>query len=345
MENVNISYENSGISELEKGFLNILPSGYESYVDISRLSELGLDALVREVIAIASGRSGEVASFFMLVLGVSLIASLASFVSSPISPAVRGGVAAAASLAVFLALYPLFEATAESLEALTGFFSALVPTLTAYLALGGGSASALGAASGLSLTLWFTALIGGSLLLPLTAASFASSTVSSTLGGVSERVGIGVGRSVKRVIGGVGAVLAAVFSLQTFVSVAADGVKMRAAKYAAGNLIPMVGSSVSGALSALGGGLSAVGGIIGASSVAVIVAMSLSPLVLLLLYRLALYLSSVALELSSSGADGPIKSFMNSLDILISVYITTIIIYIFEIILIVKGGAAVFGAT
>ena len=118
---------------------------------------------------------------------------------------------------------------------------------------------------------------------------------------------------------------------------------MRAARYAAGGLIPTVGSAVSGAISTLVGGLSAVGGIIGASSVFVISAMALSPLVMLLLYRLAFYLASLVGEFSGFRCEA-VEAFSSALDTLVSVYAVTTTVYILEIILLISGGNAVIGA-
>ena len=208
--------------------------------------------------------------------------------------------------------------------------------------LSGGSATAASCASGLNITLWLTGLLSERLLLPVVVAVFVGSAASSVLGGASERVGVGIVRGFKRLIGAIGAIVAAVFGLQTYISVAADSAAIRAAKYAAGGLVPVVGSTVSGALSTLAGGLYSLGGVIGASSVAVIVAMALSPLVLLLLYKLALYVCTLFLEFSGVGG-GCISGFSSALDSLISVYVMTIIIYIFEVVMLIWGGKAILG--
>lgn len=344
MENVKLSYQNNAISNLEQGFIESIPEGYRGFANVGEISSLGMDALVSEVLGAISGGMGEVVSFFLIAFGVTLMFSLASLSSSPMSGAVRGGVSAVACMAIFASLYPLFYSAAEALAEVGGFFGGLVPTLTAYLALGGGGGTAAAAASGLSMTLWLTGLFSERLLLPMAAAVFASSALSSAVGGVSEKVGASVSRSFGRLIGTVGAVVAATFALQTYISVAADSVSVRAAKYAASGLVPAVGGVVSGAISTLGGGLAAVGGIIGASSVAIIVAMAISPLALLLMYKLALYLCSLFLEFTGTDAKtSPIAAFTGALNTLISVYVVTMIIYIFEIIVLIWGGKSILG--
>ena len=120
----------------------------------------------------------------------------------------------------------------------------------------------------------------------------------------------------------------------------ADSAAMRAAKYTAG-LIPVVGGTVSGALSTLAAGLSYAKGIIGIGAIAVILGMALSPLILLLLYRLALSISLTLSELLGAAVMAKaLSAFRFSLDSLIAVYALSAVIYIFEILLFVKIGVA-----
>ena len=344
MKNENVSYQNEAIKELESGFEAILPDGYEGFADIESLSGIGIDSLLHELSGALNDGSGELSSFLLAVMGVSVVLALSSRFSSPISSSVRGGVLAVSCLSIFIALYPIFLSTTAALADIGSFFTALSPLLTSYLALGGGSATAVSAASGLGITVWLTGLLGGGMLIPTVSALFVNASLAGSLGGVSERLGDSITHGFKRLIGALGAVVAGVFGLQTYISVAADSATMRAAKYAAGSLVPIVGSAVSGALSTLAGGLSLLGGTMGAASVAVIVSMSLSPLVMLLLYKLIVYLATLFLELSGSRAEAScMAGFGGALDALISVHVMTIIVYIFEIILLVKGGKNIFG--
>jgi hypothetical protein len=98
-------------------------------------------------------------------------------------------------------------------------------------------------------------------------------------------------------------------------------------------------------MSTIIGGLSGLGGIIGASSVLVIISISLAPLIYLLLYRLAFSFSALLSDMIGGEASGTVKVYAGSLDILISVYVMTTIIYIFEVILVIIGGNMIFGGT
>lgn len=344
MENVNNSYQNTAVSELGQEFLDVLPDGYEGIGDAGELSALGIDSLLAEIGATVKEGGGEVLSFLFLIFGVTLLVSLVSLVCAPMQRAASGGVSAAASLAVFGALYPMVSSAVGALRSMGEFFGALVPILTSFLALGGGAGTASGAATGLGITVWLLGLLSGKLLLPIMTAIFATSALSSAFGGASARVAESIKRAFTSVIGILTAAVAALFALQTYVSVCADSVAMRAAKYAAGGLIPIVGGAVSGALSTLAGGLGSLGGVIGGSSVAVIALMALSPLVMLLLYRLAFYLCGMLGDILGGGKCGCISAFASALDTLIAAYIMTTIIYIFEVILLIWGGNKIFGA-
>ena len=73
-------------------------------------------------------------------------------------------------------------------------------------------------------------------------------------------------------------------------------------------------------------------------SVLVIVTIALAPLAVLLLYRLALSLSIGLLEFVGASVKEPFSAFRYSLDTLIATYCISVIIYVFEIILFLKGG-------
>ena len=82
-------------------------------------------------------------------------------------------------------------------------------------------------------------------------------------------------------------------ALQTTLSASADSVAMRTAKYALGQMIPAVGSTVSGTLSTVAVSLELVKNTVGAGGLGVILTLLLPPLV-------ELYLLSAALSLTKA---------------------------------------------
>ena len=123
---------------------------------------------------------------------------------------------------------------------------------------------------------------------------------------------------------------------------AADSAAMRAAKYAASGLIPIVGTTVAGAISTLAAGLSYARGIIGGGAIAVIVYLALSPLVLILLYRLALSIVVIFADFTGAKAvSRMLSAYRFALDMTLSAYSLSALIYVFLIIVFLRIGVDV----
>ena len=324
------------ISDFEK----LLPDGYEGAGDASFLSEMtSIKALLSEISSTISGQAGEVVKFFGVLLGCIALCALCSGLPNKILDAVELCLGIICSLLIFGYVQPLFDEIFSSVSNLNSFFCSLIPLMTAVTAMGGGTTGASVQAT----AMYSTAAIGQSVFLQifssLSSFGLAMSLISS-FGGATDSVVKGVKSTFSWVIGICTTVIAASFSLQTMIAGAADSAAMRAAKYTAG-LIPVVGGTVSGALSTLAAGLSYAKGIIGAGAIAVMLSMMLSPLILLLLYRFALLASQTLCELLTVGTiSKAISAFRFSLDSLIAVYALSAIIYVFEILLFIKIGVA-----
>ena len=84
------------------------------------------------------------------------------------------------------------------------------------------------------------------------------------------------------------------------------------------------------------------GVVIGVGSIWVLLSVFLSPLALLLMYRLMLSLSvSLSEIIGAKLSERCFSSFRFSLDTLISVHSLSLIIYVFQIILFVKSGVSI----
>ena len=337
--NENIYLKNTAEDLLDR-FEEVLPSGMGDLASAEGISALGIDKLISEILSLISGGIGSVAPVFLLALGGGMLAALGSLVGTKMSGRAASMISVILSLSLLAVLYPSISAALGALGELSGFFGSLMPVVSAIPILGGGVSTGATASMGMQLTLWIMGGVCGSVL-PAVIASMLAASALGDIGGVGE-LGRGVKSVFTKVIGISTAVLAGITALQTFISVCADSATMRLAKYAASDMIPVVGGAVSGALATLAGGLSYAGGIIGAGSVAAILSIALSPLVMLLLYKLALEAAQTVCS-SVSGSVSCISGLSGVLDALISVYVMTIIIYIFDIITIVSGGVGIIG--
>ena len=328
-------------------FLEIVPEGSISFDGEGEvLSGVGIDSLMQEVIDAFRGSLGGAFSFLMLTLGVCvflLAADSLSEISSGFGEHVTAGVSLISSLLIFLGMRPLIASVRSGLLSLSSFFAALIPVITGVSAAGGAANTAAAEAFNMNLTLTIVERASTLLLLPISLALFALSLLSGLESrGISSVAGslrgafmwiLGIGTAV--VIGAV--------SMQSVIAGAKDSAYLRAAKYAASGMIPVVGSTVSQALATLAGGLSFVKSTVGIASVMIILSIALAPLISLVLYRAAISFGISFLQIAGSGGGvRMLSAFRTAADTLIAVYSMSTMIYISEIIIFVKSGVGAF---
>ena len=324
-------------------FEKILPDWLSGITeDEGRLREtVGIQAILNELISAIKGEGSQITSFFLMLVGCVTLINLAGTAGGQIGDTASSGVGVICSVLIFGVLSTAFEEISSSLDQLNLFFSSLIPITASVTAVGGGVQTATVSAGGMYLTLQLVGGIGQQLLLALASLGLGVSLLSSVGGSVLTSVVRGIRSTFFWVLGIFSAIISAGISLQTLVASAQDSLSIRAAKYMTTGLVPIVGSTVSGALSTLASGLSYVKDVIGAGSVIAIVGMIISPLALLLLYRLSLSLAGILSDFTGSFAGRIFDSFRFSLDMIISVFALSAVIYIFEIILFIKIGVAI----
>lgn len=331
--------------ELLDEFSSIIPDGVDvSVEDVT--SELGIEAILSEISAALADRTGEAVGFFLLLLGFAVIISLTTHASLGTDPALDSGVQTAvstiAAAAIFTSLYDVCAAVSKSLNSVVDFVSSAVPIFTLISTSSGAVTTASTQAFNMNLTLALIEKFCTGTLLPTSFAVFSLGFTASVTDSGAGNVAKGVKSVFMWGVGLVGSVLAAVIAMQSVVASAADNAALRAARYAASGMIPIVGSTVASALSTLGGGMAYLKSTVGMGSVAVILVLSIAPLVSLLLYRLAISASLIYLEFTGSvGGVRCYSAFRSALDTLIAVYSTSVLVCIIEIVVFVKGGVTV----
>lgn len=327
-------------------FENAIPEG--SYLEGEDLiSGVGIDRLFSEIFSAVSGNSSLVISFFLLLLGLGLLISLADLSGELLSPklhsAVRAGVSVIASLLIFERMETLVFSVGENLESLSGFFSALIPIITGISLSSGAVATAGIQAANMNLTLALLGKLSSDFLMPLVFMIFALALTSSLGEGGAAKLAKGSKSVFMWGLGIISSILIASVSMQSFLASSKDGAALRAAKYAISGSIPIVGSTVSGALSTLTGALAEARAFVGVGSIAVIFVMAASPIIIMLAYRLALSVSMWLFDfVGSSGANSVFSAFRSALDALISLYSLSAVVYILEIAIFLRGGVSVF---
>ena len=328
-------------------FEEALPEGVQSPENEDELlSGVGFDSLVGEIMNALKFGSGSAVSLFALLFGIAVIISASESASLSENPALNrhatAGVTVIAAVLIFGKIGRMCFSVREGIEELSSFFSALIPILTGIMTSGGNLSSAASQSLNMNITLAAVSYIACELLMPLVFTLFSLAMAASMDTGTVGAVAKSVKNLFTWILGICSTVVIASITMQSVVAGAKDSAYLRAARYAASGMIPVVGSTVSSALAALSGGLSYIKTTVGMSAVLVIITLAVSPLINLLLHRLAFSISISFLELAgSTGGVRVYGAFRSALDALLSVYVVTVIVYITELVVFMKCGVSV----
>lgn len=328
------------IDDVLDDFVDALPDEYKEMGDIEKASEtVGIKNILSGILNEISGRSGELSSFLLMLLGIVMIGALASLTTTEIGVISSRAIGAVASAMLFERLTSVVLGAVSSLEEIGDFFGALIPVSLAVNSLGVSPTTATTQAVGMGLTLGVYGYIAKNLILPIVIVVFVTSAVSS-VDPLFGRISKGVKDAFLWIIGIFTALIGATFSLQSVISSGADGAVIRSAKYAVSGTIPIVGNAVSGALGLVFNGVAYARSVVGGGAIAVIIMLILSPLVTLLLYRICIKAGAFFASLCAlDGCATVISSFLGAIDTLIATYTLTSVVYILEIVAFLKGGA------
>ena len=324
-------------------FESILPKEMSGITEDGEMliEKFSIKGILLEFVASLKGESGDFIKFFLVLVGGVSVFSLATECHESFVRQIEAAVGLVISMSIFPVVNSALSSVAHSLSEISVFFNALTPIVVGVTALGGGVSAAGVQAGGMYTAFSVIGTAGTKLFLSLSSFGLAVASLSA-LGNSSA---VSVGKGIKGVFtwcaGIFTTLITSVFALQTLVASAADSAAMRTAKYMASGLIPVVGSAVSGALATLASGLSYAKSLIGGVAIAVILSMVISPLVMLLLYRLALTLATNISTLT--GAEIPAKIFTVYrfiIDMTVAAYTLSTIVYLFQVVLFLRIGVA-----
>ena len=338
------------VNEVSDGYLEdfyaILPEDSE-LSSVDAVDAVGFEAVLESVLLALSGEGREAFSFFLFAFGFSVVCAAAGMMDSGgvFGLSDRGcemAVSVICSLGLFKRLYSVSLTVKESLISVADFFSALIPVVTAITSASGEAVTASRQAINMTLTLGIVGRLSVSVLMPLALALFALAVIGSVGDGGTAALAKGIKGIFMWGMGIISAICTAAVAIQSLVASAADSAALRAARYAASGLIPVVGSTVSAALSTLAGGLAFVKSSVGALSVAVILSLVVAPLVSLLLYRLVLSVCIIFLGfVDNTGGVRCFSAFRSALDAITAVYTLSTLVCIVQIVIFMKSGVRV----
>ena len=303
------------------------------------ISEIGVESLLDEAVRAISGESGKITAFFAYVFASALLVAVASLIAH--GKHVTLAVSAIAASGAVGFIFELADAVGSAIKEMSELFGGLIPIMTGVTLAGGGAATAGVEAVTMGTVFGTVSGLAAPLLMPLSTVMLALSAASALGGGVSSSALSRVRSVFLWAIGIVTAILLGGIALQTVIASAGDSLAMRMAKYSASGLIPVIGGTVSASLSSLAAGLSYAKGVIGAGGIYALLLVALSPLLLMLVYRLALSLASGLLSfLGANEGAAVFGGVISALDAILSVYAVCLLLYSFEIIMFMKSGVA-----
>ena len=331
------------ISGFIEDFSGILPDGLSSLSDSEGIRDaVGVESLLSELLSTLSDQRGGIGAFFLLLIGAAVLSGAPAILPKRSSDIAESAVSLITSLAVLSAMMPIFSSALSAIASAGDFFTLLIPLFSSVTVAGGGVGTAELQAAVMGTTASLISGGFGKILTRVCSFGFAIALLSSLGDPTTAAISRGVRNLFAWLLGILTTLTVATLSLQTVVSTAADSAAMRAARYAAQSAIPVVGSTVSGALSTLASGLSYARGIIGGGAVAVLLISLLSPFFLMLIYRFALSLAtSVADFFDARVAARTFGAFRYAADSVIAVYASLSVVYIFEAVLFLNSGVAV----
>ncbi len=199
----------------------------------------------------------------------------------------------------------IWSAVYTAMLAMDTFMRALLPMMTAVYACAGGMTSSAVNSGMLSLVLAIFETAASSLLYPVLRVCLGFTVVSSFTDSVDLS---GVIELVKKVfisaLSFIMVLLAAVMSYQSVLAKSADTLVSRTVKFAAGNVIPVIGGALSDAVGNVMCSLSLIKSAMGTVSAAVIILLLLSPVLNILLCKAGFGFASVISKSLGCGREG-----------------------------------------
>lgn len=237
----------------------------------------------------------------------------------------------------------LIVKTASAIGSVGGFMIAFVPVFVAVLLAAGRTATANGAATGLYACSQGMVYLADHGLLPFVG-SYIALTVSQSVGGVSIGGLIGaLKRTLIWLLGGATALFSGVLCLTGVINAAGDSMGQRATRFVVGNMVPIIGGSLSEALATFRGCFRLLQTGSGMLGISVVAALLLPVGIELLLWRITLALTASLAELFQlTTAYGLIKGVADGVELLFAVAVCCFLVYIVSLsVLSVVGGASI----
>ena len=267
--------------------------------------------LLRTVLSLIGLRIGDCVRILAPVCGLLLLSAVCNALKSSFrSETVGRAFSFCATLVITVSLltqsYGCIESVTAYFSRLNALTAAILPLMGALYAMGGNVTAAVASSSGLSIYMTILEELIGKSIVPFCGICMAFALVNAL--DPTLRTGTLLSTLKKNYTTALTflmMLLLAMLSAQTTLGARSDTLAMRSVKFAAGNMIPVVGGSVSELLRTVSAGVGYLRGTVGICGVLLLILMLLPTLVELLLLRMTWQLSASLADLL--GCDGQKK--------------------------------------
>lgn len=276
--------------------------------------------VVEAAVELLGLKTKEALKLLSSLMGVLILAAVmnsvkSSFSSTGLVSVFSVVVSCGAFLVAVGAQYGIIRSVAEFFSRLCMFANAFLPLSGALYAMGGNVASAVVHHSSLSIFITVVENLCGKTVIPVAGVCIAFAAVNV----VAPEIGLGglagfFKRSYTTVLGFLMTVFVTVMSAQSLLASRTDSLSGRAARFAVGNLIPMVGSSLSGTLGTVSTGIEYIRAAVGTVGIATILLMLMPTLITLLLTKLVFSMLMGAADILGCAAEKKLISEMSSIN-------------------------------
>ncbi|MBQ8388022.1 MAG: hypothetical protein IJX46_03770 [Clostridia bacterium] len=346
-EEIEIGY-GEFVDELPNTLVDRLPSGDwgsdPSSDATSLVSWEHVSAEISEILGLGLGASLRILAVLMGLILISaaarsLCASFGGRSAALLELCTAGAVCAAA----ISLQYEILLGAADYLADLTLLMNAMLPVTVSLYAAGGNVATAGVSAGAFGIFLNLSENILATTVVPFSGICLAFALVGSMSGGLDLR---SISGTFKRIystaLSFIMMLFSAVMAAQTILASASDSISLRATKFVAGSVIPVLGGSVSESVKTLAAGIGALRKSVGICGIALIALLFLPVLVSLLLTRAVNGIAASFANMLGCDREGALLAELSSVyGYICGVLAVCSITFIFTLIMLINTGVAI----
>ena len=315
---------------------------------VSRMS--GFEYILDTVMGILGIELGNALKLLATLLGVVVLSALLKVVCSMMrSNTVKSVVSLCSTAAVLGAVltlqYDSINMVKTFLDRLNVLANSIVPIMGTLYAMGGNVAQAAVSNSAMVVFLTVCETLCNRTVMPVAVLCLGFALASAFSPQIDLRgIAAFIKKSYTVIISFVMMLLMTVLAAQSTLASASDGIAARAAKFVAGNFIPVVGGSVGESLKTVAGSVRYIRSTVGVAGIIIIVLLLLPTLISVITARLAIMLSGTAARMLGCHEEASILGELTSIyGYFLAVICACSVMFIFALTLLAHTSAAVGG--